>query len=410
MRARAHWQNAQPPSINTSYFLWPGTAAPERIIRSARLLPFCEHFPHNPLVTFAVEQLEQEFAARYGFAGSVAAGFGRAALRLALDAVDPRGGDVLLPDFVCAQVPEAVRRAGGAPLFYPVGKDLSVAPEIFGAAFTPATRAAIAVHYFGRPLPSMALLAEICRERRVAFIEDCALAFGTPGAAAHGDIALFSFTKSDWCYGGGLLATRSPELMARARALRDSSFHAAPGLAFGYGLLRRADFAANRPARSRAAEFAGRTLETLWGFRARGFYDSGKYDTLLPDFAARRARCLIAELRAQTAERRRIVEEIYDSLRAAKQLLFRPELSTQDSCAFLLVKSDAGEAFAWRERAARAGVTLRLCWPSFQDAGPGQTNPALGWLAEHLLLMEIHPRLTEREVQRIVRCLKQLAR
>jgi len=76
----------------------------------------------------------------------------------------------------------------------------------------------------------------------------------------------------------------------------------------------------------------------------------------------------------------------------------------------LLVKSDSGEAYAWRERAAQAGVTLRLCWPAFQDAEPGQTDPALGWLAEHLLLMEIHPRLTEREVQRIVRCLKELAR
>ncbi len=360
-------------------------------------------------MTSAVEQLELEFAAQYGFADSVAAGYGRAALRLALDAVDLRGGDVLLPDFVCAQVPEAVRRAGGTPIFYPVGKDLGVAPEVFRAAFTTATRAAVAVHYFGRPLPSIESLAEICRERRVPFIEDCALVLGAPGAAAHGDMALFSFTKSDWCYGGGLLATRSTERMARARALRDATFHAAPRLALSYGLLRRVDFAANRPARSRAAEFAGRTLESLLGLRARGFYDSGRYDTLLPGFAARRARRLLAELPAHTAERRRIVEKICDSLGPARRLLFRPEPSFQDSCSFLLVRSEAGEAFAWRERGARAGVTLRLCWPAYQDAEAGGTNPALGWLAEHLVLMEIHPRLTEREVQRIVRCLKKLA-
>ncbi len=360
-------------------------------------------------MTSAVEQLELEFAAQYGFADSVAAGYGRAALRLTLDAVDLRGGDVLLPDFVCAQVPEAVRRAGGTPIFYPVGKDLGVAPEVFRAAFTTATRAAVAVHYFGRPLPSIESLAEICRERRVPFIEDCALVLGAPGAGTHGDIALFSFTKSDWCYGGGMLAARSTELMARARALRDSTFHAAPNLAFGYGLLRRADYVANRPARSRPTEFAGRTLETLWGFRARGFYDSGQYDTLLPGFAARRVRRLLAELPANTAERRRIVEKIYDSLGPAMRLLFRPELSSQDSCAFQLVRSEAGEAIAWRERAAQAGVTLRHCWPAYQDAEAGRTNPALGWLAEHLLLMEIHPRLTGREVQRIVHCLKDLA-
>jgi len=360
-------------------------------------------------VTSAVEQLEQEFAAQYGFAGGVAAGYGRAALRLTLDAVDVRGGDVLLPDFVCAQVPEAVRRAGGTPIFFPVGKDLCVAPELFRAAFTTSTRAAVAVHYFGRPLPSIELLAEICRERRVPCIEDCALVLGAPGTGAHGDMALFSFTKSDWCHGGGMLAARSTELMARARTLRDSSFHAAPRLAFGYGMLRRADFAANRPAQSRAAELAGRALETLFGLRTRGFYDSGQYDALLPGFAARRALRLLAELPAQTAERRRIVDQICDSLGPARRLLFRPEASVLDSCSFLLVRSGAGEAFAWRERAARAGVTLRLCWPAYQDAKAGGTNPALGWLAEHLLLMEIHPGLTEREVQRIVRCLKKLA-
>jgi len=360
-------------------------------------------------VSTAVEQFEREFAARYGFAGGVAAGYGRAALRLALEAIEVSGGDVLLPDFVCAQVPEAVRRAGGTPIFYPVGKDLCVAPEEFRAAFTPTTRAAVAVHYFGRPLPSMGTLAKICRERRVPFIEDCALGLGAPGAGTHGDVALFSFTKSDWCFGGGQLAARSTELIARATALRDASFHAAPGLAFGYGLLRRADYVANRPARSWAAEFAGRTLETLSGFRARGFYDSGGYDTLLPGFAARRARRLLAELPANTAERRRIVEAICDSLGPARRVLFRPDASPQDACSFLLVQSESGQAFAWRERAAQAGVTLRLCWPAYQDSEAPRTNATLGWLAEHLLLMEIHPRLTERELQRIVRCLKDLA-
>lgn len=357
----------------------------------------------------AVEQFEREFAARHGFAGAVAAGFGRAALRLALEAAEVRGGEVLLPDFVCAQVPEAVRRAGGTPVFHPVANDLGVAPDAFRAAFTPATRAAIAVHYFGRPLPSIGLLAEICRERRVSLIEDCALALGAQEAGAHGDVGFFSFTKSDWGYGGGLLAARSRELVARARAFRDESFHPAPALAFRYGLLRRADFIANRPARSRAAEFAGRTLEALSGFRAESFYDAGRFDTLLPDFAAHRACRLLAGLPATTARRRRIVEEICDSLGTARRLLFRPNACPQDACSFLLFRSESGHAFAWRERAARAGVTLRLCWPAYQECEAAQDSSAVHWLADHLLLLEVHPGLTEREVERIVRCLQQLA-
>ncbi|MBI1749617.1 MAG: DegT/DnrJ/EryC1/StrS aminotransferase family protein [Acidobacteria bacterium] len=357
----------------------------------------------------AVQTLERQFAAAFGFAGVVAAGFGRAALRLTLEAADVRGGEVLLPDFVCAQVPEAVRRAGGSPVFYPVTPDLSVQAETFRAAFTPATRAAIAVHYFGRPLPSIAALAEISRARRVPLIEDCALALGSGGVGMHGDAAVFSFTKSDWCYAGGLLGARSPELLDRAHAIRKTFFRATPALAYRYGLLRRADFVANRPTRSRAAEFAGRALETLSGFRQEGFYDAGRFDLRMPAFAARRACRLLADLPAVTARRSRIAEEICGSLGPVRNLLFRPEASAQDSCAFLLLRSESGQAHAWRDRAALEGVTLRLCWPAYEEPERTPASPALRWLAEHLLLMEIHPDLTEKEVRRIARCLLTLA-
>jgi dTDP-4-amino-4,6-dideoxygalactose transaminase len=357
-------------------------------------------------VPSSVERLEHEFASQYGFAGGVAAGFGRAALLLALEAAEVRGGEVLLPEFVCAQVPEAIRRAGGEPVFYPVAGDLSVEPEAFRAAFTPATRAAVAVHYFGRSLNSIAKLAKICGEHRVKFVEDCALSLGVPGVGTCGDFAVFSFTKSDWCHGGGLVASRSPELIARARAIRNETFHPAPGLAFGYGLLRRADFAANRPGRSRAAEFAGRTLERIFGLRERGFFDAGRFDSLLPGFAARRALRLIEELPETVARRRRIANAIRDSLGPARRLLYWPDDSEADTGSFLLIRSESGEAFAWRERAARVGVALRLCWPAYQDAEPAQAGATLSWLAEHFLLMEIHSKLTEWEVQRIVRCLK----
>ena len=130
-----------------------------------------------PFVHRAVEKLEREFAAWLGVTGGVATGFGRSALALALEALSVRGGgDVLVPDFICAQVPEAVRRAGGRPVFYRVGRALRVNPAEFEAACTPQTRAAIVAHYFGRLLPEIRGLGEICRARGVALVEDCALA------------------------------------------------------------------------------------------------------------------------------------------------------------------------------------------------------------------------------------------
>ena len=356
-----------------------------------------------------VDQLEREFATQFGFAGSVATGFGRAALLLALETIDVRDGDVLLPNFVCAQVTEAITRAGGKPIFYPVKSELSVRPPEFGAALTPETRAAIAVHYYGRTLPSISAIAEICNGRRVPLIEDCALAFGAHNVGKHCEIAAFSLTKSDWCYGGGLLAARSKELLERAKQLRDAKFRSAVGLTFLYGLLRRADYLSNRPARSRVAETAGRALERFAGLSETGFYDAGCFDTKMTGFAVRRARRLLAKLPAITARRRRIVDSICESLGPARRILPRPESSAEDSCAFLLLKCEPGKAIAWRERAARAGIALRHCWPAYQLIAPAQTSTAMHWLAENFLILEIHPRLTEVEVQRIVDCLKDFA-
>jgi dTDP-4-amino-4,6-dideoxygalactose transaminase len=363
---------------------------------------------YNSHVTSAVETLEREFAARRGFTGAVAAGFGRAALRLALEASEVREGDVLVPDFVCAQVPEAVRRAGGRPVYFPVSRELQVAPDAFRTALTANTRAAVVVHYFGCPLPAIAMLAEICRERRIPLIEDCALAMGCEEAGAHGSAAVFSFTKSDWCYGGGMFAAREPALIARARMLREESFQPAAALALRYGWLRHADFLANRPQRSRAAEFAGRTLETLCGFHAQGFYDAGRFDSRMTDFAARRARRLEETLRAITDRRREIVQEIRRSLGAADDLLLERGDYPQDSCAFLLMIA-AGPAHTWRQLAARHDVTLRLSWPAYQSIEPAQATAAVRWLAAHLLILEIHPELTDGEAQRISRSLQALA-
>jgi len=361
---------------------------------------------YNSQVTFAAESLENQFAATLGFSGAVAAGFGRAALRLALDALDVRSADVLVPDFICAQVPHAARLAGARPVFYRVSADLTVSATQLATAITPATRAAIVAHYFGRPQPSLATLAQICRERRIALVEDCAMALGAGGVGAFGDASVFSFTKTDWCYGGGLLTARSPDLLERARAIRRSTFGPAASLARLYGLLRRADFAANRPARASLAEHCGRALQRLARIPEGNFYDAGRFDSLLPPFAARRAVRLLETLRDVTARRRAIVQRLYELLGPSARLLFRAEPDARDTAAFLLLRSDRGLARRWVERAAAANVTLRLTWPAYQDAAPGQGTTALRWLAEHLLLLEIHPHLNDAEVERIALCLR----
>lgn len=357
-------------------------------------------------------QLEGAFTAWLGCGGGVAAGFGRAALRLGLEAAGCAGADVLVPDFVCAQVPHAVRRAGARPVFYPVPRHLSVAPADFAAALTPATRAAVAVHYFGRVQPAIRALASVCRERGIALVEDCALALGASldgqRAGTFGDLAVFSFTKSEWCYGGGLMVAREEPAVARARRIRDAHFSAARRLGWKYGLLRRIDFAANRPRWARLAERAGAPLQSLAGLPDANFYDAGRFDALLPGFAARRALRILRRLESDRASRASRHRRLGRALAgAAGAMLWPPD--DGETCAFLPLVSASGRAHAGVHEAAREGVTLRLSWPAYQPREPGQGSPALDWLADHLMLLEVHPQLDAGELERITACLRRLA-
>ncbi|MBI3669769.1 MAG: DegT/DnrJ/EryC1/StrS aminotransferase family protein [Acidobacteria bacterium] len=360
----------------------------------------------------AVEELESEFARWLGVAGAVATGLGRSAAWLALEAAGVRGGEVLVPDFICAQILEAVRRAGARPVFYRVGRDLTVDLATLEGSLTPETRAAIIAHYFGRALPGIAQLAAICRARGVHLVEDCALALGASAAGRKagtlGDTAIFSFTKSDWCYGGGMVASNRPDLLTELRAVRERNLRVMRAHLLRYGLLRRADFAANRLAHSHIAEHAGRWLERLTGTEGN-FYDAGRFDAALPAFAARRARRLLATLPAATAHRQQILRQLTAGLEDAPGTLLRPQADPGDAASFLLVVCQSGRAEQWVEQAAHDGVTLRRCWPAYQDLAPGQQSSDVRWLADHLLLLELHPDLTDDEATRVARVLRVLS-
>lgn len=368
------------------------------------------------MVVSASDKLEQEFAAWLGVRGAVATGFGRSALFLALREALPDGGDVLVPDFICAQVPEAVRRAGGRPVFYSVRRDLAVSAEDLKGALTPTTRGVLVAHYFGCVLPGMADLVEFCRARNLVLVEDCALALaahheGRP-AGTFGDVAAFSFTKSDWCYGGGIVSTDSPARLDRLRDLRRRELRPAAGLLRCYGLLRRADFAANRPSLCRAATFTGRHLERLFSPRdhAHGndFYDWGRFDAALPGFAARRASRILASHPRSVHTRRDILHRLTRELAARADLLFRPELAAGDNGAFLLLRCPAREADDWVEQADRNGVTLRRCWPALQRGPSRAASEVLAWFAARLVFLEIHPRWSEAEIATIQSTLRSL--
>jgi hypothetical protein len=60
------------------------------------------------------------------------------------------------------------------------------------------------------------------------------------------------------------------------------------------------------------------------------------------------------------------------------------------------------------EPAARHGVMLQRSWAVYQPIEDAQAGSDLVWLAEHVLVLEIHPQLGEEDAMLVARALNKL--
>jgi dTDP-4-amino-4,6-dideoxygalactose transaminase len=132
----------------------------------------------------------------------------------------------VVPSFTFYASAEAIALTGARPVFCDVDPETScVTPETVRAAFTPRTKAVLAVHLFGNVAPIEAIEA-----LGVPVVEDAAQAAGSlaPGGrrpGALGTIATFSFypSKNLGAFGDGGAVTTSDD--ALAETLRMLRFH-----------------------------------------------------------------------------------------------------------------------------------------------------------------------------------------
>jgi len=152
---------------------------------------------------------------------------GREALRAALGALASRSGrrEVIVPAYTFPATANAVELCGGRAVLVDVDADTFLAgAEHVAAAVTPRTRAVLAVHLFGRPLPWEELQTAVPQE--VALVEDAAGALGaryrgTP-CGALGLLGCLSFhpRKIVTTGEGGAVTTDDAALAASVRRLR----------------------------------------------------------------------------------------------------------------------------------------------------------------------------------------------
>jgi dTDP-3-amino-3,4,6-trideoxy-alpha-D-glucose transaminase len=176
-----------------------------------------------------LEAFEVEFAQACGARHSAGVGTGTDALHIALRGLGIGPGDeVITSPLSAAYTGLAIKMAGARPVFADIDPErLTIDPAAVAAAVTSRTAALMPVHLYGQAADMRAIVA-VADRHGLAIVEDCCQAHlatsnGQP-VGSFGAAAAYSFypTKNLGALGdGGALTTNDPDLLARARRLRN---------------------------------------------------------------------------------------------------------------------------------------------------------------------------------------------
>jgi perosamine synthetase len=174
----------------------------------------------------AVKQFEDEFASYLGTKNAIAVNNGTVALDLAVKALGLQPGDeVITPAFTFIATANCALYQGLRPVFADVDpRTFNIDPDDLQERITARTKAVIGVHLYGQPF-DLSAVQQICQDRGIALIEDCAQAHGAEyrgrkvGSFATGCFSFYP-TKNMTTGEGGMITTNDDALAARLRLLR----------------------------------------------------------------------------------------------------------------------------------------------------------------------------------------------
>jgi len=173
-----------------------------------------------------VQQFENEFSIYVGSRFAAAVSSGTAALQIGLQALGlGKGDEVITTPFTFAATANAIIHCGARPVFADIDpQTFNIDPE----KITPSgkTKAVLCVHLYGQPC-EMDSLGKICRGADAKLVEDAAQAVGAEyrgkSVGTFGALSAFSFyaTKNLTTGEGGMIATDSRGLAEQARIIRN---------------------------------------------------------------------------------------------------------------------------------------------------------------------------------------------
>nr|AHE14547.1 TlmJ-like putative aminotransferase [uncultured bacterium] len=306
-------------------------------------------------------------------------------LAMELLAVGP-GDEVVLPTVSWVGAANAVAARCGRPVFCDVDpRTLNATVDDVTAALTPRTRAVVLLHYGGHP-GEVAAVAQLCRERGIALVEDaaCAVASRVDGqpCGTFGDLGVWSFDamKIVVTGDGGMLHARDAELAAKARR---SAY---------LGLVQTSGFSQAQAAATR-----------WWDIDVTSF----SRRSILNDIAAAIG-CVQLDRLDRFVERRRAVAAHYDrELAGVAGVRCPPPLPAGHESSYYLywVQLAGGVRDAVARRLYDRGVYTTFRYPLLHQVGAyGHSSPlpkAEGAAAETLCL-PLHQALTDADVEQVV--------
>ncbi len=171
-----------------------------------------------------VEEFEQQFAKWQNIKEAVAANSGTSALHLSLLALDiGKGDEVIIPSHVCTALLNAVNYTGAKAKIADVNADdFNISVKAVQKNITKKTKAIIVPHMYGYPADLRGLL-----KLNIPIIEDCAQSmgakYGNKNVGNFGVLSVFSFyaTKVMTTGEGGMVISRNQRLINKIRDLRD---------------------------------------------------------------------------------------------------------------------------------------------------------------------------------------------
>ncbi len=321
----------------------------------------------------AVARFESQFAQYVGTSQCVSVANGTDAIELALRGLGvSAGATVATVANAGMYTTTAISAIGAHPFFMDVDESTScVTVAEVERALASGVQAVVVTHLYGRAVPQIEHIAEICRAHRIPLLEDCAQSHGARIGGRHtgafGDAASFSFypTKNLGALGdGGAVTTNDVQLADRLRQLRQ------------YGWTKKYEVSHQGGRNSRLDELQAAILSVF-----------------LPDLDL-------------TNERRRQIAARYHAAIRHADVQLSPRGGLEDVAHLFVLRCARRDSLSAHLKQHQIASDVHYpipdhCQPALADRYPTLTLPVTEHLAGQILTIPCYPEMTDEEVDRV---------